>query len=71
MIPRTIVTDRLASYAAAKAGVLPSVSHLRRWRQSNRAENSHQPVRQRARRLQRFKSLPLRPSWGRSTLIII
>jgi len=57
MVPRAIVTDRLASYAAAKAVVLPSVVHLRRWRQDNRAENSHQPVRRRERCLQRFKSL--------------
>jgi putative transposase len=56
IVPRAIVTDRLASYVAAKA-VLPSVAHLRRWRQNNRVENSHQPVRQRERRLQRFKSL--------------
>jgi len=27
MVPRAIVTDRLASYAAAKAAVLPSVAH--------------------------------------------
>jgi putative transposase len=57
MVPRAIVTDRLASYAAAKAVVLPTVAHSCRWRQHNRAENSHQPVRQRERRLQRFKSL--------------
>jgi len=57
MVPRAIVTDRLASYAAAKAAVLPSVAHLRRWRQNNRVENSHQPVRRRERGLQRFKSL--------------
>ena len=56
MIPHTIVTDRLASYAAAKAVVLPTVAHLRRWRQNNRVENSHQPVRRRERVLQRFKS---------------
>jgi len=57
MVPRALVTDRLASYAAAKAVVMPTVSHLRGWRQNNRAESSHQPVRQRERRLQRFKSL--------------
>ena len=39
-----IVTDPLASYAAAKAVVMPTVSHLRRWRQNNRVENSHQPA---------------------------
>ena len=57
MVPCAIVTDRLASYAAAIAVVMPSVSHLRGWRQNNRVENSHQPVRQRERSLQRFKSL--------------
>ena len=49
MVPCAIVTDRLASYAAAKAVVMPTVSHLRGWRQNNRVENSHQPVRQRER----------------------
>ena len=53
MVPGAIVTDRLASYAAAKAVVLPTVSHRRGWRQNNRVENSHQPVRRR----ERFKSL--------------
>ena len=57
MVPCAIVTDRLASYAAAKAVVMPTVAHLRGWRQNNRVENSHQPVRQRERGLQRFKSL--------------
>jgi putative transposase len=57
MMPCTIVTDRLASDAAAKAVVMPTVSHLRGWRQNNRVENSHPPVRQRARGLPRFKSL--------------
>jgi putative transposase len=52
-----IVTDRLASYAAAKSVVMPSATHLRGWRQNNRVEHSHQPVRQRERDLQRFKSL--------------
>ena len=33
------------------------MTHLRGWRQNNRVENSHQPVRQRERDLQRFKSL--------------
>jgi putative transposase len=57
MVPSVIVTDRLASYAAAKAAVMPTVAHLRGWRQNNRIENSHQPVQQRERGLQRFKSL--------------
>jgi hypothetical protein len=37
--------------------VIPTVSHLHGWRQNNRIENSHQPLRRRERRLQRFKSL--------------
>jgi putative transposase len=57
MVPCAIVTDRLASYAAAKAVALPTVSHRRGWRQNNRVENSHQPVRRRERGVQRFKSL--------------
>jgi hypothetical protein len=32
MVSCTIVTDRLASYAAAKAVALPTVAYLRRWR---------------------------------------
>jgi putative transposase len=57
MVPCAIVTDPLASYAAAKAVVMPTVVHFRGWRQNNRVENSHQPVRQRERGLQRFRSL--------------
>jgi putative transposase len=57
MVPCAIVTDRLASYTAAKSRVLPTVDHLRRWRQNNRVENSHQPVRRREHSLQRFKTL--------------
>jgi putative transposase len=57
MVPRALVTDRLPSYAAARAVVMPTVSLLRGWRQDNRVENSHQPVRQRERGLQQFNSL--------------
>jgi hypothetical protein len=44
MVPYAIVTDRLASVRGGL--ILPAVSHLRGWRQNNRVENSHQPVRQ-------------------------
>src|SRR5262249_26692327 len=57
MVPRAIVTDRLARHAAAEAAVLPSVAHLPHCGPHQRAENSHQRVRQRDRGLQRFKSL--------------
>src|SRR5882724_10864964 len=44
-VPRAIVTDKLASYAAAKKDLMPSVAHHRGWQMNNRAENSHQPTR--------------------------
>src|SRR5215218_6257437 len=55
-VPRVIVTDKLKSYAAAKREILPGVGHRQDRHFNNRAENSHQPTRQRERRLQRFKS---------------
>jgi putative transposase len=55
-VPRVIVTDQLGSYAAAKKELPPSVEHRRdRWL-NNRVENSHQPTRERERRMRRFKS---------------
>src|SRR5437667_7196186 len=53
-VPRTIVTDKLGSYAAAKTELLPSVLHLQGKQANNRAENSHQPTRE--RRMRGFKS---------------
>jgi putative transposase len=55
-IPRVIITDKLKSYGAAKQDILPSVEHRQHRYLNNRAENSHQPTRQRERRMQRFKS---------------
>ncbi len=55
-VPRVLITDKLASYAAAKREVLPSVEHRQHKRLNNRAENSHQPTRERERRMRRFKS---------------
>jgi putative transposase len=55
-VPRVIVTDKLASYGAAMREILPSVEHRQHRYLNNRAENSHQPTRQRERRMQRFKS---------------
>jgi putative transposase len=54
--PRVIVTDKLRSYGSAKKVVLPRVAHRRSRYLNNRAENSHQPTRQRERRRKRFKS---------------
>jgi putative transposase len=55
-VPRVIITDKLRSYSAARAEVMPSVEHLRQKYQNNRAENSHQPTRLRERVMRRFKS---------------
>jgi putative transposase len=55
-VPRVIVTDQLKSYGAAKREILPGVEHRQHRYLNNRAENSHQPTRQRERRMQRFKS---------------
>src|SRR5215218_9731220 len=54
--PRVMITDKLASYNAAKTEVMPSVEHLRHKGLSNRAENSHQPTRRRERQMKRFAS---------------
>jgi putative transposase len=54
--PQVWVTDRLPSYGAALRPLGASRRHLTGGRLNNRAENSHLPVRQRERRMQRFKS---------------
>ena len=55
--PATIVTDKLGSYSSAlrELGVSRQRHDRGRWK-NNRAENSHQPLRQRERRMKRFKS---------------
>ena len=53
-VPRVVLSDKLASYGAALRAVLPSVEHRRHKGLNNRAENSHQPTRE--RRMRRFKS---------------
>ena len=55
-VPRMMITDKLKSYSAARAEVMPSVQHLQQKYQNNRAENSHQPTRLRERVMRRFKS---------------
>src|SRR3712207_6003559 len=47
--PHVFITDKLGSYAAAHKDVMPSVEHRSHKRLNNRAENSHQPPRQRER----------------------
>jgi putative transposase len=55
--PRVMVTDKLASYPAAKQELMPGVEHRRHKGLNNRAENSHQPTRRRERQMKRFKSV--------------
>jgi putative transposase len=54
--PRVLITDKLASYPAAKKELMPGVEHRRHKGLNNRAENSHQPTRRRERQMKRFKS---------------
>ena len=54
--PRVVITDKLASYPPALRRVLPNTEHRRHKGLNNRAENSHQPTRQRERAMRRFKS---------------
>ncbi|MFM0441787.1 IS6 family transposase [Paraburkholderia strydomiana] len=59
-VPKKIVTDQLRSYPAAKAE-LPELAHVKHVfvkacaRVNNRAENSHQPTRERERRMKGFR----------------
>jgi putative transposase len=55
-VPRVIITDKLKSYGAAKREILPGVEHRQSRYLHNRCENSHRPTRQRAYRMQGFKS---------------
>lgn len=54
--PSRVVTDRLQSYSAAFRSIGLKAAHDRGLRANNRAENSHQPIQRRERKLQRFKS---------------
>jgi len=55
-VPRVIISDKLASYGAAKRDVLPRVEHRQHKRLHNRAEDAHQPTRERERRMRRCTS---------------
>jgi transposase-like protein len=62
-VPRVIVTDKLKSDGAAKQEMLPGVEHRQHRYLNNRAENSHQPTRQRERRMQGFQVPRARPAF--------
>ena len=54
--PSVLVADRLASYGCARRQLGLRARHEQGLRKNNRAENSHQAVRRRERKMQRFKS---------------
>jgi transposase-like protein len=54
--PKLLITDKLRSHAAAFRRLRLTCPHEQGLRKNNRAENSHQAVRRRERKLQRFKS---------------
>src|SRR6516165_10915157 len=55
-VPTVVVTDKLRSYGAALREIGFSRRHEQGLRANNRAENSHQPIRRRGRKMQGFKS---------------
>jgi putative transposase len=55
-LPRVLITDKLGSYGVAHRRLTPGVEHRRSKYLNNRAENSHQPTRQRERAMKRFTS---------------
>ncbi|RED18873.1 IS6 family transposase [Parasphingopyxis lamellibrachiae] len=56
LAPTRITTDKLRSYRSAFRELGLASEHVTDKRTNNRAENSHQPVRRRERKMQRFKS---------------
>ena len=54
--PKLLTTDKLGSYGSAFRHLRLNCRHEQGLRANNRAENSHQAVRRRERKMQRFKS---------------
>jgi putative transposase len=54
--PRRMITDKLASYAAAHRQIMPRTEHRSHKGLNNRAENSHLPLRRRERAMQGCRS---------------
>jgi putative transposase len=54
--PKLLVTDKRRSYGSAFRQLQLTCPHEQGLRKNNRAEGSHQPVRRRERKMQRFKS---------------
>ena len=64
-VPRVIVTDKLTSYSVAHREMLASVEHRRSkyLYLNNRAENSHQPTRQREHAIETVRIGPARATF--------
>ena len=56
LAPKLLVTDKLRSYGSAFRHLRLTCPHEQGFRSNNRAENAHQIVRRRERKMQRFKS---------------
>src|ERR1700737_1561105 len=54
--PPVMITDKFATYGAAKREVMPGIKHSPHKGLKIRAENSHQPTRRRETQMKRFKS---------------
>ena len=54
--PRVLITDKLRSYAAAKADIAPGIEHRQHKGINNLAEASHRHTRRREKVMGRFKS---------------
>ncbi|MCM2395723.1 IS6 family transposase [Rhizobium sp. S95] len=54
--PKRMITDKLRSYGAARRQVMPHVEHRSHKGLTNRAENSHVPLRKRERVMQGLRS---------------
>ena len=55
-VPPRMIIDKLRSYSVAFRSIGLTAEHIDDKRSNNRAENSHQPVRRRERKMQGFKS---------------
>jgi putative transposase len=55
-VPGVLVTDKPAGYGVARRRLMTGVEHRRSTYLNNRAQNSHQPTRQRERARTRFTS---------------
>ena len=55
--PRRLVTDKLRTYETARRILMPSVVHDTERYANDRAEVSHEPIRQRERQMRGFKSV--------------